>query len=132
MAFSRHFHNIGFSCHRITYFVVLIMLRISSAYVLLENVLFKILQKLQKSTFAESILHKVRLSVLIKKWLQHSFFPVNFLEIVKDTFCVKHLRAIASESWRLEKPHDFWSRISFFNPLSFFIFNDSILMDFIS
>ena len=47
-------------------------------------------------------------------------FSCEFFEIIKTNFFIKHLRAAASECWRLEKSS--WL-------LRFLILNDSILMN---
>ena len=83
----------------------------------------------RKTRVLESVFNKVKFETLLKK-TPRQVLSFEFFEIIKGNFFVKHLQASALLNADNRKdPRDCWSKISFFSPLRFLIFNDTILAD---
>ena len=90
-----------------------------------KEVLFKMLQNLQKFTCAGVFLNRVRLATLIRKDSGKGVFLWIFRNYEGHLF-YKTLQGDCFVVWK--NPHVCWSKISFFSPLRFLILIDSILI----
>ena len=96
-----------------------------------KEVFFKMLPDIYGKKRAPESLLKLSLQLLYYNKTPAHAFSCEFLEIIKENFFIKHLRATASECRRVKKSSWLLVEDIIFQLLEVFILNDSILTDLI-